>query len=199
MQFLLTISRWIDALNDAVGRVVRWAILASVLVSAVNASIRYSLNMSSNAWLELQWYLFAAVFLLCSGYTMLRNEHVRIDIVAGRMSKRYQTWLDIVGGLLFLLPMATLILYFSIPMVIESFHRQEMSDAAGGLIRWPVKALIPMGFSLLILQGLSEVIKRVGFLMGLCPDPVEKFHSHGSHPDEDEIDGEVAGARKGDA
>lgn len=191
MRFLLLVCSWIDALNDRVGRVVRWAILVSVLVSAVNATVRYSLNVSSNAWLELQWYLFSAVFLLCAGYTMLRNEHIRIDIIAGRMSKRFQTWLDILGGVFFLLPMALIIMWLSVPMVVESIYRNEMSDAAGGLLRWPVKALIPLGFFLLVLQGLSEIVKRIGFLMGLCPDPSAIFHSHGSHPDEQEIAEEV--------
>lgn len=187
MRFLLTISGWIDALNDRVGRVVRWAILISVVVSAANATVRYSLNTSSNAWLELQWYLFSAVFLLCAGYTMLRNEHIRIDIIAGKLSKTYRIWLDIVGGLFFLLPMAVIIMWLSIPMVEEAIVRHEISTDSGGLIRWPVKMLIPLGFFLLSLQGVSEVVKRIGFLMGLCPDPSETFHAHGGVNEEEEM------------
>ena len=171
MQVLLRFSRAIDSLNDAIGRNVYWLILVAVLVSAVNAMVRYAFDISSNAWLELQWYLFSAVFLLCAGYTLGRNEHVRIDIIAGRMSRRAQAWIDLLGGLFFLLPMSLMITYLAWPVFIESFTRHEMSADAGGLLRWPARLLVPVGFLLLSLQGMSEVIKRIAFLRGLIPEP----------------------------
>ena len=177
MKFLLRISRAIDALNVRVGHLVYWLILVAVLVSAGNAIVRYVLDTSSNAWLELQWYLFSAVFLLCSGYTLLRNEHIRIDILAGRFSRRTQVWIDVIGAVFFLLPMAIIIMRLSWPVFLDSYVRNEMSSDAGGLIRWPAKLLIPIGFLLLTLQGVSELVKRVAFLMGLIPDPGEPVHS----------------------
>jgi TRAP-type mannitol/chloroaromatic compound transport system permease small subunit len=183
LKFLLRLCALIDALNKSIGQAVYWLVLLAVLVSAGNASIRYALNTSSNAWLEVQWYLFSAIFLLCSGYTLLRNEHVRIDILSGRMSRRTQTWIDIIGNALFLLPMSIIIMWLSWPMVVDSYVRHEMSSDAGGLLRWPVKILIPIGFLLLSLQGLSELIKRIAFLMGLAPDPTERHHDiHLQHP-----------------
>ncbi len=183
MAFLSGMSRLIDALNERIGRLVYWLVLVAVLVSSGNAIVRYALNTSSNAWLELQWYLYAAVFLLSAGYTLLRNEHVRIDLLTGRLSPRGQAWVDLCGGALFLLPLAALILWLSWPMFVESYIRGEMSSDAGGLIRWPVKLLIPVGFALLALQGLSECIKRVMFLSGRGPDPNEKPGSdHGAVP-----------------
>lgn len=178
MNFLLRISRLIDGLNRGVGQAVYWLILASVLVSSGNATVRYALDTSNNGWLEIQWYLYSAVFLLCAGYTLLNNEHVRIDIIAGRLSPRKRACIDLVGGLFFLLPMALLIMWLSWPMFMDSYVRHEMSSDAGGLLRWPVKLLIPAGFFLLALQGVSEVIKRLAFLLGLIPDPTVK-HSHG--------------------
>ena len=178
MGALLSLSRMIDAVNDRVGRAISWLVLASVLVSSGNALVRYVLDTSSNAWLELQWYLYSAVFLLCSGYTLGRNEHIRIDIVNNRLSPRIRAWIDIFGGLFFLLPMALIILWLSIPMVEESIARHEVSADAGGLLRWPVKILIPIAFALLSLQGVSEIIKRIAFLMGRIPDPGQK---HGAH------------------
>jgi TRAP-type mannitol/chloroaromatic compound transport system permease small subunit len=178
MTILLRLSRWIDTLNDRVGKLVYWCILFAVLISSGNAVMRYTFNMSSNAWLEIQWYLFAAVFLLCSGYTFLRNEHIRIDIIAGHLSRRAQTWIDVVGTVLFLLPMAILILWLAVPFFLESWRLQESSSNAGGLIVWPVKLLVPVGFLLLTLQGFSELIKRIAFLMGLIPDPVERHDAH---------------------
>jgi TRAP-type mannitol/chloroaromatic compound transport system permease small subunit len=183
LNVLLRISHVIDALNERIGKTIYWLVLAAVLVSSGNAVTRYALNMSSNAWLEIQWYLFSAVFLLCSGYTLLRNEHIRIDIVAGRMSRRTQTWIDILGGLFFLLPMSIIIMGLSWPMFWESWTRNEISANAGGLIVWPVKLLVPTGFLLLTLQGLSELVKRVAFLRGLIPDPADKQHGfHGVTP-----------------
>ncbi len=178
MQLLLALSRGIDALNERVGRVVLWVVLAMALLSSINAVARYALNQSSNAWLEMQWYMFGAVFLLCAGYTLLHNEHIRIDVVASRFTRRTQVWIDIFGTLFFLLPMSILILTLSWPIFMNAWHSGEMSSNAGGLVRWPARGLIPLGFLLLTLQGISELIKRVAFLMGLIPDPVEKHDSH---------------------
>ena len=171
MRALLALSRGIDTLNEWIGTSVRWLVLLAVLVSSVNATLRYTLDESSNAWLEVQWYLFSAVFLLCAGYTLRRNEHIRIDIVTGRMSARVRAWIDLLGGLFFLLPASVLITVLSWPMVLDSYTRHEFSPSAGGLLRWPAKILIPLGFFLLALQGVSEIIKRAAFLTGRGPDP----------------------------
>jgi TRAP-type mannitol/chloroaromatic compound transport system permease small subunit len=168
---LLRGARLIDRLNERIGHGVRWLVLAAVLISASNAMVRYLFNVSSNAWLELQWYLFAAVFLLASPYTLLCNEHVRIDVVTGSLSRRTQAIIDILGGIFFLLPMALMVLVLSWSGFVESFVRQEVSADAGGLIRWPARLLIPVGFALLTLQGLSEIVKRIAFLRGLAADP----------------------------
>jgi len=173
---LLRLSRAIDWLNERVGQLVYWLILAAVVVSAGNAMVRYLFDMSSNGWLELQWYLFSAVFLLAAGYTLLHNEHVRIDVVISHLPPRVRAWIDLLGGLFFLLPMAVIILALSWPIVVESYTRHEFSADAGGLLRWPVKLLIPVGFLLLALQGVSEIIKRAAFLLGRIPDPVEEHH-----------------------
>jgi TRAP-type mannitol/chloroaromatic compound transport system permease small subunit len=166
MSFFLSLSKLIDAVNERIGLSISWALLAAVLICAGNALVRYLLNISSNAWLEIQWYLFGAIFLLASSYTLKRNEHVRIDVIVGRFPKRTQVWIDVFGFLLFLLPATVLILYFAVPFALESIRSQEMSSNAGGLIVWPAKLLIPLGFLFLTLQGLSELIKRIGFLMG---------------------------------
>jgi len=171
---LLQLSGLIDRLSEFVGRWVAWLVLAAVLISAGNAVTRKALNMSSNAFLEIQWYLFAAVFLLASGYTMLRQEHVKIDVISGRFSKRTQVWIDIVGICVFLFPFIFMIIKLSMPLVINAFVTQEVSSNAGGLIRWPVFALLPAGLLLLGLQGVSELIKRIAFLKGLIPDPTKK-------------------------
>ena len=178
MHAALSLSRAIDRLNDGIGKLAYWLVLAAVMVSSVNAVVRYSLNTSSNAWLELQWYLFSAIFLLCAGYTFLRNEHIRIDIVIGRFSRRLQTWVDIFGILVFMFPMTILIMVLSWPMFMDSFVTNEMSSDAGGLIRWPAKLLVPVGFFLLTAQGVSELIKRIAFLTGHRDEPGEKMHSH---------------------
>jgi TRAP-type mannitol/chloroaromatic compound transport system permease small subunit len=167
MSFLLSFSRFIDALNEKIGLAISWALLLAVLICSGNALVRYTFNTSSNAWLEIQWYLFGAIFLLASSYTLKRNEHVRIDVVVGRFSKRTQVWVDVFGFIFFLLPATILILYFAVPFAYESIRNQEVSSNAGGLIIWPAKTLIPVGFLLLSLQGLSELIKRIGYLMGL--------------------------------
>ncbi len=167
MRHLLNLSRMIDALNERIGLTISWALLVAVLICAGNALVRYTLNTSSNAWLEIQWYLFGAIFLLAASYTLKRNEHVRIDVVTGRFSKRTQVWIDIIGFVCFMLPVTVLILVFAWPYAMESIRNQEVSSNAGGLIVWPAKALIPLGFLLLALQGVSELIKRIGFLQGL--------------------------------
>lgn len=177
MHLSLGLSRLIDAANERVGQAIYWLVLVAVLVSAGNATIRYTLDTSSNAWLELQWYLFSAVFLLGAGYTLLHNEHVRIDVVFGHLAPRKRAWVDLLGGVFFLLPMAIVIMWLSWPIFVESFARSEVSSDAGGLLRWPVKLLIPIGFLLLALQGVSEIVKRVAFLRGLVPDPSER-HEH---------------------
>ena len=166
MSFLLSLSKYIDAINEKIGLTVSWALLLAVLICSGNAIIRYAFNMSSNAWLEIQWYLFGAIFLLASSYTLRRNEHVRIDVIVGKLSKRTQVWIDLFGFLLFLLPATLLILYFAVPFAMESIRNQEVSSNAGGLIVWPAKALIPLGFLMMTMQGMSELIKRAGFLMG---------------------------------
>ena len=174
MQALLWFSRIVDGLNERIGRVMYWLVLVAVIVSAGNAISRKVLNISSNAYLELQWYLFSALFLFCAGYTLLRNEHVRIDVVAGRFSARTQAWIDIFGTVFFLLPVAVLFIYLSWPIFIRTYMQGEISTNAGGLLIWPARFMVPVGFTLLTLQGLSELIKRIAFLRGLIPDPAEK-------------------------
>src|SRR5437763_7655082 len=179
MKPLLSLSRAIDTVNCILGRLVYWCVLIMVMVSAANATSRYALNMASNAWLELQWYLFAVVFLLCSGYTLLHNEHIRIDVVSSRLSRRTQIWIDVFGILLFLLPMSLFIMWLSWPIFMNAWTSGEISGSAGGLIRWPVRLLVPLGFFLLSLQGISELIKRNAYLRGLIDDPVEKHKDPG--------------------
>jgi TRAP-type mannitol/chloroaromatic compound transport system permease small subunit len=174
MRALLKLSNAIDWLNALVGRYVIWLILASTVISGVNAVVRKAFNMSSNAYLEVQWYLFAASFLLAAGYTLLNGEHVRIDVIAGRLSKRAQIWIDIFGFIVFLTPLCIAILWFSIPFFLKGFHSGEMSSNAGGLIRWPVFLMMPLGFGLLLLQCWSELIKRFAYLAGLIEDPTLK-------------------------
>jgi TRAP-type mannitol/chloroaromatic compound transport system permease small subunit len=174
LKILLSFSRLIDTLNNGIGRLTYWLILVAVLVSSGNAVIRYAFNMSSNAWLEIQWYLFSAVFLFCAGYALLHNQHVRIDVIAGRLSKRAQAWIDIFGTVFFLLPMASAILWMSWPVFVDAYQHHEVSTNAGGLVVWPARLMLPVGFLLLVLQGLSELIKRIAFLRGLIPDPTEK-------------------------
>ena len=174
MAVFLRLSKLIDGLNEFVGRWVSWLILAAVLISAVNAVIRKAFNSSSNAFLEIQWYLFAAVFLLAAGYTLLRQEHVKIDVVLGRFSKRTQIKVEIFGIVAFLLPFCFEVIQLVWPLVVQGYVSGEMSSNAGGLIRWPVYALVPAGFTLLALQGLSELVKRVAFLQGLIDDPTQK-------------------------
>jgi TRAP-type mannitol/chloroaromatic compound transport system permease small subunit len=174
MKGLLALSRAIDWLNEQVGKFTYWLILAAVLISTGNAIVRYALDTSSNAWLELQWYLFSFVFLFCAGYTLLHNQHVRIDIVTGGLSGRAKAWIDIFGTLFFLLPMAITIMWLSWPVFTDAYRSGEVSTNAGGLLVWPGRIMVPLAFFLLILQAISELIKRVAFLMGMIPDPGEK-------------------------
>lgn len=169
MDFLLKISRGIDALNERVGRLVIWLVLAATLISAGNAMVRYGLNASSNAWLEIQWYLFGLIFLLGAGYTLKHNGHVRIDVLYGRFTPRTRAWVDLLGGLLFLLPMSGIIAWLGWDFFLASYAVDETSPDAGGLLRWPIKLAVTLGFSLLWLQGVSEVIKRAGVLWGGMP------------------------------
>ncbi len=171
MEALLRISRLIDALNRAVGRAAIWLILLMTLISAGNALVRKFFDMSSNAMLEIQWYLFSGVFLLCAAYALQQNAHVRIDVIYGRFSRRAQAWIDVFGTLLFLFPMAFMILWLSWPVFTQALLTGEMSNSAGGLIIWPARMLVPAGFALLILQGFSELFKRIAFLAGRGPDP----------------------------
>jgi TRAP-type mannitol/chloroaromatic compound transport system permease small subunit len=171
MKAMLAISRWIDALNERVGRFLTWLVLATILISAGNAVSRYGFSFSSNAWLEIQWYLYAAVFLCAAGYTLKQDAHVRIDLVSGRLSRRARAWIDIAGALLMLLPVCAIVFWFGWEAFAESWRIGEVSENAGGLARWPVKLLVPVGFALLVLQGLSETIKRIAFLRGLAPPP----------------------------
>ena len=166
MKALLSLSRSIDALNVFVGRVACWAIFVAILVSAANAVVRKMFGVSSNAWLELQWYLFGAVFMLCAPWTLQLNEHIRIDIVASRFSRRVTNIIEIVCIVLFLMVFSMLMVWLSVPFVFESLMSSETSTNAGGLILWPAKALILVGFALLLLQGVSELIKRVAIMRG---------------------------------
>jgi TRAP-type mannitol/chloroaromatic compound transport system permease small subunit len=173
MNALLALARLIDALTERVGRLVIWLVLVATLISAGNALARYALGESSNAWLEIQWYLFGAMFLLAAGYTLKHNGHVRIDIFYNRLGPRGQAWIDLAGSLLFLLPMAVLLTWLAWPMFLDAWLTHEMSPDAGGLLRWPVKLLLPLGFALLALQGVAEVIKRLGVLSGQLVLPRE--------------------------
>lgn len=184
MNFLLSLSKRIDNISEWIGRWVAWLVLFAVLISAGNAIMRKAFNMSSNGFLEIQWYLFAAVFLLASGYTLMRQEHVKIDVFSGRFSKRTQIWIDVIGICVFLLPFTFIIIKLSMPLVINAYVTQEVSSNAGGLIRWPVFALLPAGMFLLAMQAVSELIKRIAFLQGLIPDPSKK---QGSKTPEQEL------------
>ena len=174
MNGLLSLCRVIDRVNEFVGKWVAWLVLAAVIVSASNAVIRKVLNVSSNAFLEIQWYFFAAVFLLCAGYTLLRNDHVKIDVVLHLLEKRKQIWVDIIGIIFFLFPFVIAVVVLSWPLFLTALQTGEMSQNAGGLIRWPVYALVPLGFTLLGIQGVSELIKRFAYLKGLIDDPTKK-------------------------
>ena len=188
MNALLKFSRFIDAVNSRVGGVVIWLVLAAVLISAGNAIVRKAFNTSSNALLEIQWYLFSAVFLLGAGYAFLKNAHVRIDFISNHLSARMRNWIDIVGIVVFLGPLCLILVTLSWPLFANAWTSGEMSQNAGGLIRWPAYLMIPVGIALLFIQAASELIKRFAFLRGLIPDPL----GHGEEPSiEDELAREI--------
>jgi TRAP-type mannitol/chloroaromatic compound transport system permease small subunit len=172
MSGLLSLSRAIDAINTFFGKAVSWLLLAAILISAINATTRKLFNLSSNAWLEAQWYLFSAAFLIAAGYTLLNSEHVKVDLLYSRMSRRTQIWIEVLGTIFFLFPLCLITVYLSWPIVVSKFISGEVSNNTGGLILWPAWFLIPMGFALLALQGLSELIKRIAILRGDMPDEV---------------------------
>ncbi len=164
MKSLLALSRTIDMLNEYAGRGACWLVLACILISAGNAVARYGFNLSSNAFLEIQWYLYSLVFLGAAGYTLKHNAHVRIDLIAGRLTPRTQAWIDIFGHLFMLLPVCAIMLWFGWAAFVESYRINEISTDAGGLLRWPIKLVVPAAFALLILQGVSETIKKFAVL-----------------------------------
>jgi len=178
MAGLLAIARAIDRVNELIGRWVSWLILLAVLVSAGNAVIRKTFNVSSNAWLELQWYLFGAAFLLAAAYTLKQNEHIRIDVIYGLFSRRAQHWIDLFGHVFFLMPFVLLMITYFVPYVGLSFRTGEVSASAGGLVIWPAKSLLLIGFSLLGLQGISEIIKKVAIMNGDMDDPTPFVSAH---------------------
>jgi TRAP-type mannitol/chloroaromatic compound transport system permease small subunit len=180
MQSLLRLARAIDSINEWIGRNAAWLGLVAVVVCTANAIARYAFNMSSNAWLELQWYLNAAVFLLIAAWALRRNEHVRIDVIAGRLSPKAQAWIDMLGAVFMLLPAVAIIGLYSWPSLASSWRIHEYSSDPGGLIRWPVRLIIPVAFAMLALQGVSEIIKRIAFLKGLLPASEFEKKGHGA-------------------
>ena len=183
MGALLRLSRAIDGMSQWIGRYVIWLILGSTVISGINALVRKIFDVGSNAYLEVQWYLFAASFLIAAGYTLLNNEHVKIDVVYSRFSRRTQVWIDVFGFVFFLIPLCVAVLRLSIPFAYNGFVSHEMSSNAGGLVRWPVYFMIPLGFSLLLLQALSELIKRLAFQQGLIADPCDKGNENAAEED----------------
>ncbi|MBU8876349.1 TRAP transporter small permease subunit [Reyranella sp. MMS21-HV4-11] len=176
MRLLLSFSALIDALNEKIGVVCNWLVLLACVVSAGNAMVRYAYDSSSNAWLEVQWYMFAVIVMFGAAYTLKRNEHVRVDILYMTLSRRGQLWVDILGALVFLLPTCAILAWLSWPFFMQSFNVYEHSSNAGGLLRWPIKLVLPIGFALVALQGLSELIKRVAFLNGYAVDSLEAHY-----------------------
>lgn len=176
MQMLLAVSRAIDAVNSRLGKWISWLVLVVAIISAANATSRKLLDLSSNAWLELQWIIFSVIFLLCSPWTLLNNEHIRIDIVNNLLSKRTRDIIDVVGHVAFLLPLTIILIITSVPFFLNSIAINEQSFNAGGLPQWPAKSLVMIGFTLLFLQGISELIKRIAVMRGLIPDPHAAHH-----------------------
>ena len=197
MQALLKFSKGVDWLSGQIGKYVVWLILASTVISGVNAVVRKAFNTSSNAFLEVQWYLFAASFLLAAGYTLLQGEHVKVDVISSRFSKRTQIWIDVFGFVVFLTPVCLTVLWYSIPFFLRAYTSGEMCSNAGGLIRWPVYLMIPLGFGLLLLQGCSELIKRLAFLQGLIDDPTAKGEEKSAEEELAESIRNLANAAKG--
>jgi TRAP-type mannitol/chloroaromatic compound transport system permease small subunit len=181
MGALLSLSRGIDAVTAAIGRWVYWLVLAAVLVSAGNAVVRKLFDISSNAWLELQWYLFGAVFMLASAYTLQRNEHIRIDILSNMLPARGRNWIDVIGHVFFLLPLTIVMIWRMAPWVIEGIRSGEISASAGGLIIWPARLILLLGFVLLFFQAISELIKRIAIMQGIIPDPHARQDTHHAH------------------
>ena len=173
MKALLKLSAWIDAVNELLGKLIMWLVLAAVLISAGNAIVRKAFNIGSNAFLEIQWYLFAGVFMLGVGYVMLKNSHVRIDFISARLSKRTNAIIDAIGIVVFTIPLSIIMIDLGWPLFAQAWRTGEMSQNAGGLIRWPVLGLVPLGFTILLAQAVSELIKRIGYLTGHRSEP---FH-----------------------
>jgi TRAP-type mannitol/chloroaromatic compound transport system permease small subunit len=192
MTALIGLSRAIDSFNVRIGKVAAWAIVIAILVSAINAIIRRIFGVSSNAWLELQWYLFGAVFMLCAAWTLRVNEHIRIDIISSRLSKRGRDWIDMVGHLFFLFPFVALMLYLSFPYFIGSYRSGEVSSNAGGLLIWPAKGLILLGFISLAFQWLSELIKRIAIMQGQLEDEHDSAGHHSAEAEAERLIAELA-------
>jgi TRAP-type mannitol/chloroaromatic compound transport system permease small subunit len=178
MQGLLSLSALIDRVNEAIGKAMGAAILAAVLISAGNAVIRKAFNISSNSWLELQWYLFGAAFMLAAAYTLRQNEHIRIDILYGTLSRRTQHWIDLLGHIFFLMPFVLLMSFMLVPYAVRAYVNGEISTNAGGLLIWPARALLALGFILLSFQGLSEIIKKIAVMRGVIADPTPFISAH---------------------
>lgn len=195
MKFLFKLSGLVDAFNGRVGLAIKWLILVAVLLSAGNAIARRVFHMGSTAFIEMQWYLFSGVFLLGAGYAFLKNVHVRIDFVSSRLSARTRSWIDIVGILVFLAPFCWILIQMSWPLFVKAWYSGEMSQSAGGLIRWPVYLLLPLGMALLLLQSASELIKRIAFLRGLIPDPLAHGQEENASPEETQADNPPSEAR----
>ena len=176
MRLLLSFSTLIDAMNEKIGVICNWLVLLACVVSAGNAMVRYAYDQSSNAWLEVQWYMFAVIVMFGAAYTLRKNEHVRVDILYMTLSRRGQLWIDILGTLVFLIPTCAILAWLSWPFFMQSFNVNEHSSNAGGLLRWPIKLVLPLGFALVALQGLSELIKRVAFLNGYAVDSLEAHY-----------------------
>ena len=189
MTALLKLSRLIDLMNTWIGKLTMWLVLAAVLISAGNAIIRKTFNIGSNAFLEIQWYLFAAVFMLGVGYVMLKNAHVRIDFISGKLSKRTNAIIDAIGIVVFTIPLSIIMIDLGWPLFMRAYTSGEMSQNAGGLIRWPVMGLVPLGFAILLLQSVSELIKRIGFLTGHLAEP---FPLEDGKTDEERLAEELA-------
>ncbi len=187
MHTLLAISRAIDAVNTRLGKAVAWLLVLAVLVSTINAIVRKLLNTSSNAWLELQWYLFATVFLFCAAWTLIANEHIRIDIVNNTFSKRLRNWVDMIGHVFALIPFCIVMIWTSIPFFLSSYRLGEMSFSAGGLPQWPAKLLIPIAFTILLIQAFSEIIKRAAIMRGLIPDPYDGPQVHAAEAEAERL------------
>jgi TRAP-type mannitol/chloroaromatic compound transport system permease small subunit len=186
---LLKLSGLIDRVNERVGRLTMWLVLAAVLISAGNAIVRKAFNIGSNAFLEIQWYIFAAIFMLGVGYVMLKNAHVRIDFISSRLSKRTNAWIDAIGIVIFTIPLSIIMIDLGWPLFARALQSGEMSQNAGGLIRWPALMLVPLGFAILLLQSISELIKRIAFLRGVLDEP---FSTEAAKSDEEILAEELA-------